>query len=345
MPPAVPEVDYFDGRSARAVRVELRIEGSVLHIVGGGLDLAVPVARVSWPERRSSGTRLAHLVDGGGSLHCADGAAWDAWVRDSGLGESLVARAQQSWRATLAAVALLVAVCAAIYVWGAPVAARAAIRLVPVEVDTRVGEVVLDSLRDQEIVVPSSIEWEQQDRIRTAFAEAVERTLNPGDRPPLNLRFYDSVLGANALALPGGTIIVTDDMVRLLDGREDVLLGVLGHELGHVRERHAMRAIAQVSLLGVVTSLAYGDYSLVLAGVPAVLGQMAYSRDFERRADDEAIRLLRANGIQPSVMVTLFERLQEESVRRAKQAKRFDLGIALASHPADAERIRRFRER
>ncbi len=344
MPPVLPRVDYFDGRSARAVRVALRIEDGMLCIAGEGLEFVVPVTRVSWPERRSSGTRLAHLADGG-SLHCADSAAWDAWVRDSGLAESVVVRAQQSWQATLAAAALLLAVCAAIYAWGVPVAARAAIRLVPAEVDARVGEALLDTLRDQEIVVPSSIEWEQQERIRIAFAKAVERTWPRGDQPAPGLRFYESVLGANALALPGGTIIVTDDMVRLLDDREDVLLGVLGHELGHVRERHAMRAIAQVSLLGVLTGLAYGDYSVVLAGVPAVLGQMAYSRDFERRADDESIRLLRANGIRPSVMVTLFDRLRQESGRRARQARRLDLGIALASHPADEERIRRFRER
>lgn len=313
----------------------------MLRIVGDALDLSVPVASIDWPERRSRGVRMAHLK-GGGSLHCSSGMAWDAWARDQGLGDSLVVRAQQSWRLAVGAIAALIAVCAAFYLWGVPVAARVIVRLVPPGVDARVGEIVLDTLRDQEIVAPSAIEWEQQERIRTAFAAAVGRTWPPGDRPALHLRFYESALGANALALPGGTIIVTDDMVRLLADREDVMLGVLAHEIGHVRERHSMRALVQVSLLGAVAGLAYGDYSAVLAGVPAVLGQMAYSRDFERRADDESIRLLRANGISPEVMAMLFQRLQAESHRRAKEAKHFDLGIALASHPADEERMRRF---
>ncbi|OYU72188.1 MAG: hypothetical protein CFE45_40815, partial [Burkholderiales bacterium PBB5] len=46
---------------------------------------------------------------------------------------------------------------------------------------------------------------------------------------------------ANALALPGGTLIVTDAMVRLLADRPDVLVGVFGHELGHLQHRHGMR--------------------------------------------------------------------------------------------------------
>ena len=77
-----------------------------------------------------------------------------------------------------------------------------------------------------------------------------------------------------------------------------------------------------------------------LAAAPALLGHLAYSRDFEREADSDAIALLQANGIPPAVMAKMFERL------RAHQRKEGmpDLPIALGSHPPDDERIARFRD-
>jgi predicted Zn-dependent protease len=106
--------------------------------------------------------------------------------------------------------------------------------------------------------------------------------------------------------------------------------------------------LVQTTLIGAVASALWGDISTVLAAAPALLGQSAYSREFEREADDDAVALLRANGMSPLVMVELFERLQKErsgdSEPDEKTASAFDLGIALASHPADTERIQRFRD-
>jgi predicted Zn-dependent protease len=101
-----------------------------------------------------------------------------------------------------------------------------------------------------------------------------------------------------------------------------------------------MRSLVQVTLLGTATSLAFGDFSNILAAAPVLLGQLAYSRDFEREADQHAVQVLRASEISPEVMVTLFERLaqQRTSVRDSH------VGIAFASHPAETERIRLFRD-
>ena len=90
-------------------------------------------------------------------------------------------------------------------------------------------------------------------------------------------------------------------------------------------------------------SLMWGDFSSVLAAAPALLGQSGYSHDFEREADDDLIALLRANGISPAAMAVLFERLAEHR-QAQREATAFDLGIALASQPADEQRIQRFRE-
>ncbi|HWH83980.1 MAG TPA: M48 family metallopeptidase, partial [Burkholderiaceae bacterium] len=197
---------------------------------------------------------------------------------------------------------------------------------------------------------------ERQQALRAAFAHALAQAGPELARTPYDLRFHASPargaggrggIGPNAFALPGGTIVVTDEMLALLQGRDDVLIGVLGHELGHVRRRHGMRLLVQTTLIATASSLAWGDFSSVLAAAPALLGQRSYSRDFEREADTDAITLLQANGLSPALMVELFERLAAQrsgAQRDTEHRPAVDLGIALASHPDDAERIARFRE-
>lgn len=82
-----------------------------------------------------------------------------------------------------------------------------------------------------------------------------------------------------------------------------------------------------------------GDVSSVIGSVPVLLGHLAYTRDFERQADDDAIAVMQAGGIAPSVMTVLFERLQ---AARRDDDQDHPLSIAFASHPPDAERIARF---
>lgn len=360
-------VEYFDGRSARAHPVVLRCRDGALHVDGEGIALVVPLHEVEWPERTRHGTRVAHLP-GGGSLHAADAAAWDDFARACGRGESVVVRAQQSWRWVLASIAATVLLVAAVYEWGVPWAARAAVPLIPQSVDAAVGEQALASL-EEHLLEPSKLPAEQQQRLRAAFEQAV-RAQPAGAVPAHRILFRASEIGPNALALPGGTMVVTDDLVELVDGDANVITGVLAHELGHVRHRHGMRLLVQVTAIGVVASAVLGDFNALLTAVPVWLGQAAYARDAEREADAESARFLKNAGISPAVMVTFFERIAEAPPRKARAAdggasaptspasaasaparseasrRRSPswLGIAIASHPADAERVQFFRD-
>jgi Zn-dependent protease with chaperone function len=357
--PAELAAEYFDGRSARAHAVRLSRQGELLRIDGPGVQLAVPLRRVAWPERTRHGVRVAHLP-GGGSLQSADAPAWDAFVRACGRGDSIVVRAQQSWRwaaACLVGMALLVAVA---YGWGVPWAARAAVLLIPTSVDTAVGESAMASL-DEHLLAPSKLPAAQQQRLRSAFEHAA--ALQPAQWVPSHrIVFRSSEIGPNAFALPGGTMVVTDDLVELVGADEAVITGVLAHELGHVRHRHGLRLLVQASAIGVVASAVLGDFSALLTTVPVLLGQAAYTRDAEREADAEAARFLKDAGISPAVMVTFFEKVATigdrknatqgddtapDPATRSGDARRRSpswLGIAIASHPADAERIRFFRD-
>jgi Zn-dependent protease with chaperone function len=314
-------------------------------------DTAVLISRqprrqVQWPERTRHGARIAQLPDGG-SLHALNPSDWDRWFEQAGHQHSWVVRSQLSWRATLVALVLLVLSMGAAYQWGLPALTQTSLLLIPRSVDQGIGEAAWPSL-DEQWFKPTALPQPTRQRIEQTFARATRHAQSRGVLDAdvqVKLVFRQSRIGPNALALPDGTIILTDELVTLLDGQDAVLIGVLAHEWGHVQRRHAMRMLIQASAIGAVATLVVGDFSQMLATAPALLGQMAYSRDAEREADETAIAVLQANGIAPKVMVALFDQL--DAYRQSHHGKQASdagdtLGMALSSHPSDAERRARF---
>lgn len=362
--------DYFDGQHAQAIPVELSVHGEMLQLTGPAVSSQIPMREIRWPERTRHGARIAQLPDGG-ALHARDSAEWDRWARHHGIGEGWVVQVQQSWRLVGAAVIVLLVLCAAGYLWGLPLASRGVMAVMPRSVDQQVGEIAMRSVEDTWLH-PSKLPRAEQERLRAVFLQAQARwqATQPPGTPALSIKvhFRHARIGPNAFALPDGSLVFTDQLVTLFKGRDEVLVGVFAHELGHVRHRHSMRLLVQSGLLGAAASVAFGDFSQVLAATPALLGHMAYSRDFEREADEASIALLRANHIRPSVMADLFEELaayrrrpppdeddgkakagsedsqEASSDTEGERDREDDFGIAFSSHPADAERITRFKE-
>jgi Zn-dependent protease with chaperone function len=232
---------------------------------------------------------------------------------------------------TILAVGFVLAVFLA-YVYGVPLGARLVLMLVPTSVDETIGTVSFETL-DGDVVHPSRLAPAEQARLRTAFEHAIEAA-DGASAAPARLEFRSGDIGPNAFALPGGRIVMTDELVSLVGGGTDVIVGVLAHEYGHVRARHGMRMVAQSALLALAMSVLFGDVSSVLAGASRMLGEQAYSRDAEREADTESVRVMRAAGISPRVMVQFFDVLASKDLGSGRGP-----AIAFASHPADAERI------
>ncbi|HAO25126.1 MULTISPECIES: M48 family metallopeptidase [unclassified Methylophaga] len=163
-------------------------------------------------------------------------------------------------------------------------------------------------LLDETVLSPSKLPRSQQDQLLTKFKVYSQQV-----DLPITIQFrHGGNLGANAFALPDGTIVFTDELVKLAE-RPEELIAVLLHEIGHVAHRHGAQSVMQNSLLVVMAMAFVGDTSGIaelFMGMPIVMMQSAYSRDFEREADRFALRYMHFNQIAGSHLADLLDRIE-----------------------------------
>lgn len=322
----------FDGRSAEGDIVFLRIDGDALVIMSRSSLERVPLAGVAVAEAFERAPRMLGLP-GGHTLEVAD---LERTLPDAlaGVGKrsSWVVRMQRAWPAVLVALALLIGAGVWTYVEALPRAARWAAEALPVGFERRMGENIL-ALLDANKFESSTLPLDRRTRIAERFRQ-VAAVAAPGVEARVEFRAGE----VNAFALPGGIIVVFDELVALA-GDDERVLGVLGHELGHVVHRHSMRQLLQALGTAALAGLVWGDFSTVAANVPVVLGVMRYGRGFEDEADDYAIAFLRANGLSPRPLYEFFLRVQGiDEKKRAGEIPDF-----LSTHPDPYTRVERMR--
>jgi Zn-dependent protease with chaperone function len=332
------EARHHDGRTstARAVRVNLRRDdtGTVwLDLDSAEGHIAHRADACSFDMAVGHGPRRIELP-GGGSLELTDGPAWDTMLAHQGLegAERALARIEAKW--PIAVVALVVAAAGlwAASTFGVPALVQRALPMIPAQLDAQVGDGGLQLL-DRQLFEPTQIDEARRQQLRQAFA-GVAHDLR--ERGSVRLEFRRGAeVGANAFALPDGIVIVTDELVALAR-HDDELRAVFAHEIGHVRHRHAMRALLAGSLQALLALAVLGDVSAattLVAGVPATLAHSAYSRDLEREADLVARTWLAQAGVPQTRYDDLLRRLETES-----GAGRWTY---LSTHPALDERLQR----
>jgi Zn-dependent protease with chaperone function len=324
--------DYFDGQTSRAHPVEVAVDAGRLRVAGEGFEFFLPLACVQVAPPTGHARNVVHLPDDC-ELHSTDNVALLALSRltASAHPERWAHLLESRLHFALAALVVSVLIVFAGLRWGVPAVAELAARTLPAGVEKRIGNESL-ALMEKTSLAPSKLPAARQ----TALAGQLAAQCRKQACPPYRLLFRKSGLfGANAMALPGGTIVVTDDLVGLARHDEEVL-AVIGHELGHVAERHSLRLALQSIGAGVVLVAVTGDLSSVAdlaAGVPTLLLQTGYSRDMEREADAYALAWLKAACIPPARFADILGRLDDDES---------ETGL-LDSHPGTPERVHPFR--
>ncbi|MDM1763352.1 MULTISPECIES: M48 family metallopeptidase [unclassified Acinetobacter] len=203
---------------------------------------------------------------------------------------------------------------------------------------------------------PTKLSKEQQEQIRQQYLKQI------AEGQPAKLVFRKGTrLGANAIALPNNTILVTDELVELAHSDQEIL-GVLAHEQGHLIERHSLQQ--GLSSLGI--SILYiaitGDSSDLFSSLPTAMLGAKYSRKFEQEADLYALKLMDRQHIEVAHFANFLQRLSDEyekeegtatqqkdqKQKKNEQSEKDDqfsqVSEIFESHPATAKRIQMVRD-
>lgn len=158
---------------------------------------------------------------------------------------------------------------------------------------------------------------------------------------PLNFKVYE-VVDVNAFACADGSVRVFSSLMDIMN--DDELLGVIGHEIGHVGLHHSKKAFQQELITGALKDAVSSTGGCVAALTDSQLGSLAqslvnakYSQKQEKEADDYGYDFLMNNHKNPWGMVRAFEKLaqmeQESGSQPSYLAKMF------SSHPDTQARI------
>lgn len=332
------QAQYYDGKTATAHPVSLRLDGQALWLEGADCTLCWPLADVHISERLgNTPRRLSHAAQG----HCevSDQAGLDVLLRLAGKNQGWLDTMHHSlmW-AGLAAVLIVLSMLAS-YRYLLPWAAEVIAMRTPEAVLQQMGRSTLDTL-DRVILKPSTLDATRRQELVSAY----ERLRSPDAATSDQRIIFRSSprMGANAFALPDGSIILLDELVATTTDDNEIM-AVLAHERGHIERRHALRMVLQSSAVGLAVAWYAGDVSTLLGSIPAMLLEARYSRDMETEADHYAAQTLTLNGLSPCLLTGMLNKLEAAHARRRKPDRvtpnEPDSALDyLSSHPSTAAR-------
>jgi beta-barrel assembly-enhancing protease len=172
----------------------------------------------------------------------------------------------------------------------------------------------------------------------TQLGDSIARLTSRGD---LDWHFY--VVNShqvNAFSLPGGYVYVNRGLIESTN-RMDELAGALGHEIGHVIQRHSVKQMQSSQKIGIAATVACTLTNICNSGLAQAAINIGgtvvvarHSRQDELQADSEAVQNVLRAGIDPEGIPALFEVLVQERKTQPSEVEGW-----FASHPLEEARI------
>lgn len=330
---------YFNGLVSKAFIAEVEvIDSEMVLTLPENVDeqppKPAPVVDMIISSRLDSVPRSLRFP-GGQLFQCDDNDAVDELLIAHGLDiTSTVAHRLESYLPLVVfSLIFVLASCGAFYHYGIPVIANKAADIIPESLEVTMSENVLEQFSNSNYFIESQIEESSQARLRQYL-----ETFNPPNIST-NILFRDSpIFGANAFALPGGTIVITDELVKLADYDEE-LLAIYLHEIGHVNHKHLLKQGLRSSLLTLMIMAVTGDATAatdLVSLLPTMLISLSYSREFETDSDQYALAQLELSNIDTVHFANVMRKLLNTTT---KDNSFFISGDYLSTHPAPEDRI------
>ena len=209
---------------------------AVLNDQDGQEVLRLPRSNLRFETALGDAPRRATLPDG--TLFETTDHTQIATLADANTGATLSTAEQFHPRLFLFVIAAIVGV---FLVWrfALPALVWVAVALTPEPLRDAIDKGSLQAF-DLAVAEPTTLSAEKQEEVRELFENLVAELPEKARNRDFNLEFRAIPgIGPNAAALPGGTVVITDALVKRFPN-ENIIASVLGHELGHVVEDHGL---------------------------------------------------------------------------------------------------------
>lgn len=218
----------------------------------------------------------------------------------------------------------------------------------------KAGKALTLSDADMAAYVKESVDWMDkhnpvlpEDNPYTQRLRKLTEGITDADGIPLNFKVYD-VIDVNAFACPDGSVRVFSSLMDIMN--DDELMGIIGHEIGHVVKRHSKNAFRTQLLTGAMKDAVASTGGKAAALTESQLGTLGealinskYSQKQEKEADDCGYDFLVQHGRNPYGMAMSFEKFLElEDKSGSKQSY---IQRMFSSHPDTKARIEHITKR
>jgi Zn-dependent protease with chaperone function len=329
---------YFDGQFARARDIRVRLQPPFLVLLQDGTAIDQwPLAELRDESATPSAETmtLSRRADDAARLVVEDGAFIRSLRTVAANLHKRRAGAKGWWRPVVLLIAAASAGVLLFFIYGIPMIASGVAALVPLQMRQDLGANAAEYMSRALSGKATQSEAICQNAAGQAALDGLVdrlRRAGSGDIPPLTVRVIRGKT-ANAFALPGGHIIILSPLFELAE-EPNALAGVLAHEIGHVEALHPTTNMLANAGMAVMLSVIFGDVSggTVLAAVGQQALGASYSRDFERRADESAVRYMSHWGYDIAPLGQLLRDISKKAESDNVYARLF------ASHPHSGER-------
>jgi beta-barrel assembly-enhancing protease len=211
--------------------------------------------------------------------------------------------------------------------------------IIPVIWEETLGDVVLSTFPVEKNPDPKIITL-LTDILRVLKQSKVEQT-------PYNLKVYIlSTEKINALALPGGNIIIFEGLLKIAESPEE-LAGVLAHEAQHIFLKHSTRGILRNLASGLLMNLVLGDANNIMEiaiDIAGKLNALGFSRKMETEADIKGLEMMLDAKINPQGMLSIFKKLMKEELNLEENQKNtskyfYEIFSYVSTHPSSKSRL------
>jgi predicted Zn-dependent protease len=222
--------------------------------------------------------------------------------------------------------AVCIAFVVALVMWGFPWAIGAMASLMPVSIERKLGEAVLETMAPQ----AKRCSDPSINRIVSLLGEGAAS--NPYD---FQVYIVEDPM-VNAFAAPGGFVVIYRGLLNKTRRPEEAA-AVLAHEMQHVIQRHSVRGMMRGLSIWVALALITGNAGDTIIQLAGTLGNLHYQRGDENEADVEGLRMMESSRMDPKAMVSMLQLLDTVQGDAPAAAQYF------STHPLTGERIERIK--